>query len=125
MAPQRVYHWLQMRRSDTIALAVLWITLAQLAAGLIIVKAVSAQTPSQEVMIDRLENRSINLDDRVTKIETMNLPARLAVLEKSADEVSQVKLLIYGVFVTLIGSLLAQIVQIRGQRRNRREESVE
>jgi hypothetical protein len=104
--------WVMTRRSDSIALSVLALTLMQAGIGIIAVQRVHGQTP--EVVIDRLAQRQQTIDARVTSLETMNLPARLAVLEKQADEFSQIKLLVYGVFATLIGSLVAQIVQIRG-----------
>jgi len=50
----------------------------------------------------------------------MHLPERLAVWEKGAEDLAEVRKLIYGVFLSLVGILIAQIVQIRGQRRFRR-----
>jgi hypothetical protein len=117
MAPMRTIRWIQRRSTDSVALAVLYLTLAQVVIGLAVVRTVHGQ--SQEIINDRLANRQVNLETRLVSIEQMNLPARLAVLERSAEEISQVKLMIYGVFVTLIGSLFAQIVNIRGQRKMR------
>jgi hypothetical protein len=115
----KLIRWTMSRRSDSVAISVLTLTLLQAAVGLIIVQRVHGQTP--EIVLDRIAQRQQTIDARVTSLETMNLPARLAVLEKQVDEFGQIKLLVYGVFVTLIGSLLAQIVQIRGQKRLRRE----
>ena len=123
MAPYRLYKWARTRRNDAIALSVLYLTLAQVIIGLAVVRTVHGQ--SQEIINDRLANRQLNLETRVVSIEQMNLPARLAVLERSAEEISQVKLMIYGVFVTLIGSLFAQIVNIRGQRKMRQGDEGE
>lgn len=109
------------RRSDSIALAILYVTLAQLGVGLMIVRTVHGQTgPSQEVINDRLENRQQAFENRIQLFEQMHLPERLAVLERASEELSEVRKLIYGVFLSLVGILIAQIVQIRGQRRFRR-----
>ncbi len=118
MTAERVLRWVKGRRTDTIALTVIYVTLLQAGIGIVWVTRVAAQTP--EVLLDRVQQRQQTIDVRVTALEQMNLAARLAVLERSADEVAQVKMLVYGLFVTAIGSLLAQIVQVRGMKRQRR-----
>lgn len=113
-----IRRWIKTRRTDSVALAIYFVTLAQLGVGFVVVRGVHAQ--SQEIINDRLANRQQNLDTRVTIIEQMNLSVRLAVLERAADEMGEVRKLIYGVFLSLVGILIAQIVQIRGQRKWRR-----
>lgn len=110
--------WFRARKTDSVSVAVLTITLLQLLIGVCIVRTLSAQ--SQDVINAQLEFRQQTLDTRISEIEHLNLPARLAVLEQTAADLGQVKMLIYGVIVTLFGSLAAQIIQIRGQRSNRR-----
>src|SRR5690348_12205830 len=112
--------WMMTRRSDSIALAIVYVTLFQLGVGFVWVRTVHGQ--SQEVINDRLENRQQAFENRIQAIEQMNLPVRLAVLEKGAEELAEVRKLIYGVFLSLVGILIAQIVQIRGQRKMRRSD---
>ncbi len=118
MTLQGFMQWAKARRTDAMAMAILYVTLMQAGVGLIVVNRLHAQ--SQEVVLDRLQQREQTLDARVVSIEQMNLPARLAVLESSANELAQIKLLMYGMFVTIVGSLVAQLVQIRGGQRHRR-----
>jgi hypothetical protein len=113
------------RQSDAISQAIVWLTLLQLGVGVAVVKSISAQSPSQDVINAGLEYRQQSLDARMNSFEQLHVPERLAVLEQTAAELGQVKLLIYGVIVTLIGSLLAQIVQIRAQRHKRRQGDLE
>ena len=107
------------RRADVIAMTVVYLTIVQLAIGWVTITTVMGQAPSQEVINASMEFRQQGLEGRLIAIEHLRLDTRLALLEASAVELAQVKLLIYGVFVTLFGSLLAQIIQIRGQRRGR------
>lgn len=117
--------WMQRRSADSVALALLWVTLVQLSVGVLV--AIAAAQPSQEVLNDRLERRQDGLDGRVLSIEQLNIPARLAVLEKSSanseENWTEVRKLNYGIITTLIGLMAAQIVQIRGQRKGRRDEA--
>lgn len=112
--------WMMTRRSDGIALAIVYVTLFQLAVGVVWIRTAHAQ--SQETVNDRLANRQSTLEARIATVEQMNLPVRLAVLEQSALDAAETKKLIYGVFLSLVGILIAQIVQIRGQRKMRRAD---
>jgi hypothetical protein len=108
------------RSSDRISLALCYLTIAQAIIGIIVISTVVRAQGNDDAQVQLLQYRQASVEGRVTTIEQMNIPARLAVLEASATEMSQVKLLIYGMFITLIGSVVAQVVQIRGQRRLRR-----
>lgn len=63
----------------------------------------------------------VNLDTsrRLTNLERLDIGSRLAVLEKAASEAGELRKLLYGVMAGLIGSLLAQIIQIRDAHRRR------
>lgn len=115
------------RRSDTVALWIIYVTLAQLAVGGFWVKVIAQSgnrgPVDQAVVNERFSQRAQNLDNRVQTIEQMNLGVRIAVLERQAEDLSELRRLIYGVFLSLVGILIAQIVQIRGQRKLRRDES--
>jgi hypothetical protein len=118
--------WVQSRRSDSVATAVLWVTLVQLSIGVIYVRAARAQTPSQDVINDRLVNRANSIELRVYELEQLRLPERLALLEQSTkvseESWTEVRRIGYGIVSGVIGLIAAQIVQIRGQRRNRKAE---
>ena len=87
---------------------------------LVFVFVVRVSTQAQAVINERFERRATTNEARIQALEALNLPARLAILETQAAESSETRKLIYGVIATVIASLLAQLIQIRDQRRARK-----
>jgi hypothetical protein len=56
---------------------------------------------------------------RLARLENMNISERLTVLERIATESDRTRALLYGVMATVVTSLIAQAIQIRGQRNRR------
>lgn len=77
-----------------------------LASSISLVIAGQARSPMQE-FIDRDQS------GRITTIESLRIPERLAVLERIAQDSAEQRTLIYGVMATLACSLIVQILQIR------------
>lgn len=117
------------RRADRVSLWILGGVLAQLAAGTIYVSVRASQDPDAyarrqaERAIRDTQHQADVLDsvaNRMAKFEEMDIGVRLGHLEDSAKRIEKVEYLVYGMIVTLIGHLLATIIQIREQREHRR-----
>lgn len=110
-----------LRRADRLATIIIAIALAQLVCGVLVVRAQRSESElNQAVLNAQMTMRADNISSRVQQIEDLKVPERLRVLEAAAADAAEVRKLTYGVIVTLIGSLFAQLVQIRTTASRRR-----
>lgn len=104
----------QKSRARTQALSVLYFALVQLAVGTTATRTyMNAQSAPVDLVVERLATRQAGIDTRLTHVEGLRVPERLAVLERAADDARETRRLMYGVIITLLGSVVAQIIQIR------------
>ena len=112
-----------MRRSDKYSLVVVAVTAVQLAVGTWFTVITNGQ--SQDVINSQVVSGITSTEHRLDNLEALNLPVRIAVLEKLATDATEtrdeIKKLTYGIIVTLFGVLVTQFIQIKGQRRDRNE----
>lgn len=106
-----------MRLGDRLLIAVLLATIAVSICGTALVHV---QAQSQELINERLVVTQHGLELRMSAIEALRLSERLAVLERGANEVEEIKKVALGIFAAVIVGLVAQIVQIRNHSSRRR-----
>lgn len=98
----------------------LWFLPVQLLTGLVLV--LHAQPPVITVTEQRLDDHLEALSDRVKRLEDLNIPGRLQVLEVLGDRSWRIELLVIGCCLTTTAHLFLQLWQHRGGggRRHRR-----
>ncbi len=80
---------------------------------------VAARAQSQETINAVESARVSSIDARISTLEAMNLPSRMAVLEQSVSEIREIRTIVYGIFATFIGALVLQVVQVKQARQAR------
>lgn len=110
---------------DTIALWVLYGTIAVTVGTAVVVRAQGQSYPSPEVVMDRLINTQKSESDRLATLEVMNIPVRLALLEKNAADIADLRKWVYGILAAVMAGLTAQVISIRGFRQARKVEKEE
>ena len=116
-----------MRKADKLALIVLFCTAMQLVVGVLVVRA---QRAGGDGVVSSYQHAEVRMSqqavgERLAQLESLRLSERLAVLEKSAGEVSdllsEIRKLAYGVIASVFGMIVAQAIQIRDafKRRHR------
>lgn len=106
-----------MRLGDRLLVALLLATIAVSICGTALVHV---QAQSQELLNERLAVTQQGIELRMSALEALHLSERLAVLERSASEVDEIKKVALGIFAAVIVGLVAQIVQIRNHSSRRR-----
>jgi hypothetical protein len=104
-----------LRNGDRMTLVVYTFLIVQLCIWVGVARAQSQETATAVLMV-----RTNSLETRVSSLESLNLPARVAVLEQSVVEIREVRTIVYGIFATFIGALILQVVQVRQARNGRR-----